>query len=94
MVGMSRDPNLAAMDARAYVVAALFGFIGGLLVPRIGPDRKAVTVTLALAALIGIVAWLLSDDPLAGPSLTVGGVSGIVGIILRRPVPATKNPRI
>ena len=40
MVGMTRDPNLRAMDARAYVVAALFGFIGGLLVPRTGPIAK------------------------------------------------------
>ncbi len=91
---MSRDPNLTAMDARAYVVAALFAFAGGLLVPRTGPDRKAVIVALALAAAIGVVAWLTSDDPFAGPSLTVGGVSGIVGILVRRPGPNAQVPRI
>lgn len=91
---MTWDPNLTAMDARAYVVAALFGFIGGLLVPQTGPDRKAVLVTLAVAAAIGIVAWLISDDPFAGPSLTVGGISGIVGTLVRRPKSVPKNPRI
>jgi hypothetical protein len=91
---MSRDPNLTAMDARAYVVAALFAFTGGLLVPRTEPDRKAVIVALALAAAVGVVVWLLSDDPFAGPSLTVGGVSGIVGILVRRPGPNAKEPRI
>jgi hypothetical protein len=94
MVGMSRDPNLRGMDARAYIVATLFGFTGGLLVPRTGPDRKAVIVALALAAAIGVVVWLISDDPYAGPSLTVGGVSGIVGILVRRPGPSTNEPRI
>jgi hypothetical protein len=73
------------MDSRAYAVAALFAFTGGLLVPRTGPDRKAVMVALALAAAVGAAVWLLSDDPFAGPSLTVGGVSGIVGILVRRP---------
>ena len=84
---MTRDPNLMAMDARAYVVAALFAFAGGLLVPRTGPDRKAVLAALALAAAIGVVVWLISDDPYAGPSLIVGGVSGLVGILVRRPGP-------
>ena len=82
------------MDARAYVVAALFAFSGGLLVPRTGPDRKAVIVALALAAVVGIVAWLLSNDPFAGPSLTVGGASGIVGILARSRGRAPDNPRI
>ena len=82
------------MEARAYVVAVLFAFTGGLLVPRTGPDRKAVLVALALAAIVGVVAWLLSDDPFAGPSLTVGGLSGIVGILVRRPDPASKSPPI
>ena len=91
---MSRDPNLTAMDARSYVVAALFAFTGGLLVPRTGPDRKAVIVALALAAAIGVVVWLTSDDPFAGPSLTVGGFSGIVGILVRRPAPTAQEPRI
>jgi hypothetical protein len=94
MVGMDRDPNLTVMDARAYVVAALFAFTGGLLVPRTGPDRKAVIVSLALAAAVGVVVWLLSDDPFAGPSLTVGGISGIVGILVKRPGPEPKEPRI
>lgn len=91
---MRRDPNLTGMDARAYVVAALFAFTGGLLVPRTGPDRKAVIVALALATAIGMVVWVLSDDPFAGPSLTVGGVSGIVGILVRRPGRDTQEPRI
>ena len=91
---MNRDPNLTAMNARSYVVAALFAFTGGLLVPRTGPDRKAVMVALALAAAVGVAVWLFSDDPFAGPSLTVGGVSGIVGILVRRPGPNAKEPRI
>ena len=91
---MSRDPNLTAMDARAYVVAAVFAFAGGLLVPRSGPDRKAVVVALALAAAIGVVVWLISEDPFAGPSLTVGGVSGIVGTLVRRLKPTAREPRI
>ena len=91
---MSRDPNLTAMDARAYIVAVLFGFTGGLLVTRTGPDRKAVIVALAVAAAVGLVFWLLSSDPFAGPSLTVGGVSGIIGILVRRPDPIPKEPRI
>ncbi len=92
---MSRDPNLTAMDVRAYVVATLFGFAGGLLVPRTGPDRKAVIIALALAATIGVFVWLISDDQYAGPSLTVGGVSGIVGIFLgRRSDPSANEPRI
>ena len=91
---MSRDPNLTAMDVRAYIVAAVFGFAGGLLIPRTGPDRKAVIVALALAAVIGVVVWLISDDPFAGPSLTVGGISGIVGILVKRPDPTAQEPRI
>lgn len=86
------------MDARAYVVAALFAFAGGLLVPRTGPDRKAVIVALALATVVGVVAWLLADDPFAGPSLTVGGVSGIIGILAKSAGTsrgaASDNPRI
>lgn len=77
------------MDARAYVVAALFGFAGGLLVPRTGPDRRAVVVALALATAVGGAAWLLSDDPFAGPSLTVGGVLGNIGVLLSR---LTRHP--
>ncbi|HKY47851.1 MAG TPA: hypothetical protein VJQ79_07715 [Acidimicrobiia bacterium] len=73
------------MDARSYAVAALFAFAGGLLVPRTGPDRKAVLVALILTAAIGVVVWLFSDDPFAGPSLTVGGVSGLLGLLARRP---------
>ena len=80
------------MDARAYVVAALFAFGGGLLVPRTGPDRKAIIVALGVAAIAGLVVWLLSDDPFAGPSLTVGGISGIVGILVKRPT--SQEPRI
>ena len=91
---MSRDPNLTAMDARAYVVAAVFAFAGGLLDPRSGPDRKAVVVALALAAAIGVVVWLISEDPFAGPSLTVGGVSGIIGTLVRRPDPSSNEPGI
>jgi hypothetical protein len=72
------------MDARAYVVAALFGVAGGRLVPRTGPDRKAVMVALALTTAVGVAAWLLSDDPFAGPSLTVGGISGLIGILVTR----------
>ena len=88
---MSRDPNLAVMDVRAYVVAAVFAFTGGLLVPRTGSDRKTILVALALAAAVGVAAWLLTDDPYAGPSLTVGGVSAIVGILVRRPGPEAKE---
>ena len=73
------------MDARAYVVATFFAFTGGLLVPRTGPDRTAVLIALVLAAAVGVAAWLFSDDPFAGPSLTVGGFSGIVGILVKRP---------
>lgn len=73
------------MDAPAYIVAALFGFAGGMLVPRTGPDRRAVVVALASATAVGVAAWLLSDDPFAGPSLTVGGVFGMVGTLFRRP---------
>ena len=72
------------MDARAYVVAVLFGFAGGLLVPRTGPDRKAVQITLALMVAIGIVTWVVANDVFAGPSLTVGGVAALVGIAIRR----------
>jgi hypothetical protein len=88
MVGMRRDPNLTAVDARAYIVAALFGAVAGLLAPRSGPDRKAVIVTFALVATLGIGAWLLSDDPFAGPSLTVGGLAAVVGAAVRRSRPA------
>ncbi|MEX0666885.1 MAG: hypothetical protein WD313_00980 [Acidimicrobiia bacterium] len=82
------------MDPQAYIVAALFGFIGGLLVPRTGPDRRALIVTLTLVAVVGTAVWLLSDDPFAGPSLTVGGVSGIVGSVVKLPGSASKSPRI
>ena len=75
------------MDARAYVVAVLFGFVGGLLAPRAGPDRKAVQLTLVLMVALGTVSWLLSEDPFAGPSLTVGGITGLLGTLLRRPRP-------
>ena len=72
------------MDARAYAVAAVFGFVGGLLVPRTGPDRRAVQVALAAAMSIGIGAWLLAPDPFAGPSLTVGSVAAILGTFISR----------
>lgn len=82
------------MDARAFLVAALFGFIGGLLVPREGDDRKVVLVTLALAAAIGVVVWQIADDPIAGPSLTVGGVSALIGAVIRRSRSVSGNSRI
>ena len=81
------------MDVRAYIVAALFGFIGGLLIPRSGPDRRAVIVSLALVAVVGIAAWFLSDDPFAGPSMTVGGISAIAGSLVERPGSAAKSSR-
>jgi hypothetical protein len=81
---MISDPNLATMDARSLVVAVLFGFIGGLLVPREGDDRRAVLVTLALVTVIGVVVWMLADDAIAGPSLTVGGVSTLIGAMIKR----------
>jgi hypothetical protein len=71
------------MDSRAYVVAVLFGFAGGLLIPRSGSDRKTVLLTLGLVVVVGIVTWLLSADPFAGPSLTVGAISGILGAVAR-----------
>ena len=87
------------MDARAYVVATLFGFVGGLLVPRGGPHRTAVQATLVLMTAIGIVAWLFASntlsggrfagDPFAGPSLTVGGMAAVVGTLVRHPQPET-----
>ena len=66
------------------MVAVLFGFAGGLLVPRKGPDGKAVQITVALIAAIGIVTWVFADDVFAGPSLTVGGVAAMLGIAIRR----------
>jgi hypothetical protein len=72
------------MDARAYVVAVLFGFAGGLLVPRSGPDRRAVQITVALMVASGIVTWVVANDVFAGPSLTIGGVSAMLGIAIRR----------
>ena len=72
------------MDGRAYLVAVLFGFVGGLLVPRAGPDRKAVQVTLVLMASIGGFAWLFSEDAFAGPSLTVGAITALLGTLVRR----------
>lgn len=83
-----------AMDARAYVVAALFALAGGLLAPRRGPDRRAVLAALTLTAAVGVVVWLFYDDPFAGPSLTVGGVSGILGLLARRSGSNTQKPRI
>ena len=79
------------MDARAYAVAVLFGLVGGLMVPRSGSDRKAVVLTLALVVGIGIVTWLLSKDPFAGPSLTVGGVFAILGALVRLPKRTSKD---
>ena len=79
------------MDARAYVVAALFGLVGGLLVPRAGADRKAVRVSLVVATAIGIAAWLLAPDPFAGPSLTVGSVAAILGTFPGRRV-SSRSP--
>ena len=86
---MTWDPNLTAMDARAYVVATLFGLVGGLLVPRAGADRKAVQVALVVVTVIGIVAWFLAPDPFAGPSLTVGSVAAISGTLVGRAVSST-----
>jgi hypothetical protein len=72
------------MDARAYAVAAIFGFVGGLFVPRHGSDRKAVEAVVGIAAAIGIAAWFLAPDPFAGPSITVGTLSGLVGTLITR----------
>lgn len=79
------------MDSRAYVVAVLFGFAGGLLVPGSGSDRKAVLMTLSLVVFIGIATWLLAADPFAGPSLTVGAICGILGALVRSPRKASKD---
>jgi hypothetical protein len=79
------------MDVPAYIVAVLFGFIGGLLVPRTGPDRRAVIVSLMLVSVVGIGAWLLADDPYAGPSMTVGGIAAIAGSLVGRPGSAAKS---
>ena len=81
---MGPDPNLTVMDARAYLVAVLFGFAGGLLVPRAGPDRKALQVTIVLMVALGTVAWLFYEDVYAGPSLTVGAISALLGTLVRR----------
>lgn len=71
------------MDARAYMVAVLFGFVGGLLAPKAGSDRQAVQAVLVVVTAIGIAAWLIAPDPFAGPSLTVGSVAALVGTLVR-----------
>jgi hypothetical protein len=71
------------MDARAYMVAVLFGFVGGLLAPKAGSDRRAVQGVLVVVTAIGIAAWLIAPDPFAGPSLTVGSVAALVGTLVR-----------
>ena len=81
------------MDARAYLVAVLFGFLGGLLVPRAGPDRRALQVTLLLMVALGTVTWLFSEDPFAGPSLTVGAITALLGTLVRSRLP-DKNQSI
>ena len=84
------------MDARAYLVAVLFGIVAGLLTPRAGLDRKAIQVTLVLMVALGTVTWLFSEDPFAGPSLTVGAVAALLGSLARRQRPmknGTINPR-
>ena len=81
---MGPDPNLKVMDGRAYLVAVLFGFVGGLLVPPAGPDRKAIQVTLVMMVALGTASWLFSEDAFAGPSLTVGAVLALLGTFVRR----------
>jgi uncharacterized membrane protein (UPF0136 family) len=72
------------MDARAYVAAAVFGIVFGLMVPRGGDDRKVVLVSLVVITILGIGAWLWSNDPFAGPSMTVGGATCLLGASITR----------
>ncbi|MGH8926899.1 MAG: hypothetical protein ACRDWH_00990, partial [Acidimicrobiia bacterium] len=46
--------------------------------PLTGPDRRAVLITLGLTVTIGLGAWGLVEDSIAGPSLTIGGASIIL----------------
>ena len=90
---MFDDPNLTDMDARAFVVAAIFGFACGLAIPRQGNDRKIVLATLVLVTILGIGAWLWSDDPLAGPSMAVGGATCLFGASITRFRPTRQGTR-
>jgi cyanate permease len=70
------------VEPLSWIVAALFGLLGGLFFGRQRQDQQAVVGALILSVLIGTVAWIAVPEHLAGPSLVVGCGAGLAGLLV------------
>ncbi|MGH8958405.1 MAG: hypothetical protein ACRDVK_06990 [Acidimicrobiia bacterium] len=77
------------MDAKAWVVAILYGLLTGFMLGRYREEQKAMLGAQAVAALIGALVWVMSPESVAGPSLTVGCGLGFLAMLLTRRQVAT-----
>ena len=72
------------MDAKAWVVAILYGLLAGFMLGRYQEEQRAMLGALAVSSLIGIVVWVTWPDLVAGPSLAVGCGLGFLAMLLSR----------
>lgn len=75
-------------DLRFVLVAVAFGALMGWGLARRAGDRRAVIASIALAAAIGVVAWIVgmdhpgSDPAVAGVTLTLGAGAALVSAVV------------
>jgi hypothetical protein len=72
------------VDLLTWVVAVLFGLLVGIGSGRFREEQRVMLITLALSSVIGFVAWLVTPESVAGPSLAVGCGLGFVAMLLTR----------
>jgi hypothetical protein len=72
------------VDAKAWMVAILYGLLTGFLLGRYREEQRAMLGSLAAASLIGFVVWLMTPAAVAGPSLAVGCGLGFLAMVLTR----------
>ncbi len=72
------------MDTKAWVVTILYGLLVGFLLGRFREEQRAILATLAVAAVIGFVVWIISPESVAGPSLGVGCSLGFLAVLTTR----------
>lgn len=72
------------MDAKAWMVAVLYGLLTGFFLGRYRQEQRAMLGALAAASLVGFVVWVVTPESVAGPSLAVGCGLGFLAMLLTR----------
>lgn len=70
------------MEARAWIVAIVFGLATGLILGRYREDRKPILGSIVTTMVVGMVVWAVNPEHIAGPSLTAGGLALVLGYFL------------